>query len=298
MKQHTTGKAGIQKPANPYDPAWHDYNRQNPHAYKGVGAEAAGEGEGEGGGSQGPDLNDPAIQEAIRKNVDEQVKGLKTKNSELLGKFKEAQEHLKAWEGLDPEQVKGLMQRINADEETRLMSEGKLDEVLAKRTERMKADFGSQLGSRDKRIQELEQEKKSMAEQLDRIIIDGAVREVAVKSEGFRKSAIDDAVIRGRSMFVRDEHGNPVARDANGDLIMSKDGKSALGPAEWLDSMKEIADHWWESSTGGGTQPGRAGGERTKNPWKKDSFNLTEQGRIFKENPDLAARLQNEATAN
>lgn len=295
MKQHTTGKAGI-KPSDPYDPAWHDYNRRYPHVHKSVGAEATDEGEGDG--NQGPDLNDPAIQEAIRKAADDQVKGLKSKNSELLGKVKEAQEHLKAWEGLDPEQVKGLMQRINADEETRLMSEGKLDEVLAKRTERMKADFGSQLGSRDKRIQEMEQALKAKDEQLDRIIIDGAVREVAVKSEGFRKSAIDDAVIRGRSMFVRDEHGNPVARDANGDLIMSKDGKSALGPSEWLESMKDVADHWWQSSTGGGTQPGRAGAERIKNPWKKDTFNLTEQGRIFKENPDLATRLKNEATAN
>lgn len=211
-------------------------------------------------------------------------------------KIKELNEQLKKWADFDPEQVRNVMERINQDEETRLISEGKLDEVLSKRTERMKADFGSQLGSRDKRIQEMEQTLKAKDEQLDRIIIDGAVREVAVKSEGFRKSAIDDAVIRGRSMFVRDEHGNPVARDANGDLIMSKDGKSALGPAEWLDSMKEVADHWWESSTGGGTQPGRAGAERIKNPWKKDTFNLTEQGRIFKENPDLAARLKNEAT--
>lgn len=294
MKQHTTGKAGIQKPTDPYDPAWHDYNRQNPHVFKSVGAEAAGEGEGEGEGTQ-PDLNDPAIQEAIRKATDEQVKGLKAKNSELLGKVKEANDHLKAWEGLDPEQVKGLMQRINADEETRLMSEGKLDEVLAKRTERMKADFGSQLGSRDKRIQELEQAMKAKDEQLDRIVIDGAVRDAAIKA-GLVPSAVEDAVIRGRSMFVRDEHGNPIARDAGGDLVMSKDGKSALGPSEWLESMKDNASHWWPPSTGGGTQPGRAGSERIKNPWKKDSFNLTEQGRIFKENPDLAARLKNEAT--
>ncbi|MDQ4678655.1 phage scaffolding protein, partial [Stenotrophomonas maltophilia group sp. RNC7] len=29
-----------------------------------------------------------------------------------------------------------------------------------------------------------------------------------------------------------------------------------------------------------------------KNPWSKEHFNLTEQGRIFRENPELAKQLQ------
>ncbi|SHE62035.1 phage scaffolding protein [Clostridium fallax] len=34
------------------------------------------------------------------------------------------------------------------------------------------------------------------------------------------------------------------------------------------------------------------------NPWKKDSFNLTEQGKIFKENPEQAKQLASEAGVN
>lgn len=38
------------------------------------------------------------------------------------------------------------------------------------------------------------------------------------------------------------------------------------------------------------------GGQGTdKNPWSKEHFNLTEQGRIMKENPELAVRLRKEA---
>lgn len=33
-----------------------------------------------------------------------------------------------------------------------------------------------------------------------------------------------------------------------------------------------------------------------KNPWSKEHFNLTEQGRIFRENPELAKQLQEAAT--
>lgn len=39
---------------------------------------------------------------------------------------------------------------------------------------------------------------------------------------------------------------------------------------------------------GGGGQGGSGG---QKNPWKKDTYNLTEQGKILKENPDLAKQL-------
>lgn len=38
------------------------------------------------------------------------------------------------------------------------------------------------------------------------------------------------------------------------------------------------------------------GGTETKiNPWKKDTFNLTEQGRILRDNPELAKQLQAQA---
>jgi len=37
--------------------------------------------------------------------------------------------------------------------------------------------------------------------------------------------------------------------------------------------------------------PNGGGGAGTKNPWAKDSFNLTAQGKIFTENPALAAQL-------
>lgn len=91
-------------------------------------------------------------------------------------------------------------------------------------------------------VEKMKQALKDKDEQIDRIVIDGALRVAALKA-GLRQIAVEDAVIRGRSMFVRDEYGNPVA--------MGKDGKSALGPSEWLESMEDKAAHWWPPSTGG-----------------------------------------------
>jgi len=54
-----------------------------------------------------------------------------------------------------------------------------------------------------------------------------------------------------------------------------------------------------ETSNGGGA-PGSGGskGYAGKNPWAKDSRNLTEQGRILQENPNLAKTLMAQAGAN
>lgn len=46
---------------------------------------------------------------------------------------------------------------------------------------------------------------------------------------------------------------------------------------------------------GDGTKSSTAPTPSIKNPWKKETFNLTEQMRILRENPPLAARLKAEA---
>ncbi len=98
----------------------------------------AGEG-GEGGGGAAAAIT-PEIQALIDARVNESVTGLKTKNSELLGKLKEQGENLKRYDGIDPDAVKTILQRFSDDEEAKLIAAGKIDEVLDKRTERLRAD--------------------------------------------------------------------------------------------------------------------------------------------------------------
>ena len=48
-------------------------------------------------------------------------------------------------------------------------------------------------------------------------------------------------------------------------------------------------------SAGGGLNGRSPGKEKAPNPWRKDSLNLTEQGRIRRADPERAKRLQAEA---
>ena len=99
--------------------------------------------------------------------------------------------------------------------------------------------------------QRLETLVKGRDEQLARLAIDDAVRDAASRV-GLVPAAVDDALGRGRRVFTLDEAGTPVARDAEGAVIPGADGERPMTPAEWLESMKESAPHWWPPSSGAG----------------------------------------------
>ena len=74
------------------------------------------------------------------------------------------------------------------------------------------------------------------------------------------------------------------------------DGDQLLGIDEQLKALQQSDQYLFGDSgkVGGGTNPPGAGGAEV-NPWKKDTFNLTQQAKILRENPALAARLKAEA---
>jgi hypothetical protein len=64
---------------------------------------------------------------------------------------------------------------------------------------------------------------------------------------------------------------------------------------EWVDGQVSEAPHLFESNAGGGAASNASGGgagRTVKNPFRKDSWNLTEQMRLLKSDPGLAARLK------
>src|SRR5690606_22971437 len=85
-----------------------------------------------------PEDKAAALKEALaakgQEAINTAVSGLKAKNQELLGTIKTTKSELDQlkgqFDGLDMEAVKGLVQRASQDEETRLLAEGKIDEVF------------------------------------------------------------------------------------------------------------------------------------------------------------------------
>lgn len=218
----------------------------------------APEGNGEGAGGGGAIEITPEIQKLIDERVTSEVTGLKTKNSELLGTIKQQKENLSRFDGIDPDAVRGILQRFSDDEEAKLIAAGKIDEVLDKRTERMRADVDKQIKAANERADKAEAFSNKFR---DRVLGD-AIRAAAAKT-GALPEASDDLILRAKGTFQLNDEGEAVAVDANGDVLFGKDGKTPLSPLEWAESLKETAPHLFPRAEGtgaGGHKPGGGGG--------------------------------------
>ncbi|MCA7945575.1 hypothetical protein [Burkholderia vietnamiensis] len=188
----------------------------------------------------------------------EDVSGLKTALQKERDTSKAALKRVSEFEtrfaGIDPDQVRAILDRVANDEEAKLIAEGKIDQVIEKRTERLRADA-------DKRVSEANDAAKAAADRANRFsqrVLDDQIRAAASKA-GIHAHAVDDALFRGRHMFSLDENGHAVQLGDDGQPVLGKDGKTPFSPAEWLDSMKESAPHWFPAGSSGS---GSGGGKR------------------------------------
>lgn len=209
----------------------------------------------------------------------EKLKEFRDKNTELLKqaeRFKDV--------NLDEYQALKAMK-------TNLES-GKLDakaeEIVTQRIEAFKKE---QL----KAVTELTTERDRMSGELARLKIGDAAVAEALKL-GLRGGAKDDLIARVSAVFKL-EGGVPVAYGPDGKQLY--DGQAEpLKVADYVKGLIKSAEHLFDPSAGTG-----AGGGKGKqdtggvNPWKKETFNLTLQGKINRENPEEAKRLKAAAGA-
>lgn len=89
-----------------------------------------------------------------------------------------------------------------------------------------------------------------------------------------------------------------VVRDTTGNVRVSPDTKrnGNMNIKELVSELRELPDYQGAfegtSNRGGDIKNNSKGGPNGKNPWKSGEINLTEQMRISRENPTLAASLQ------
>jgi hypothetical protein len=218
--------------------------------------ETGGEGGSGGGGVVDVQtvLNTPEAQAAFQAMLDKEVQGLKKKNSDLIAKEKALKEQMSQYEGVDIEKIKNLQKQMDASEEMRLMSEGKLDDVVARRIELREKDWSQKFGNIEGMLKEKEDTISKLNDRLTGMVIDGQVRE-AYLSLDFNPKAMDDVISRARKVFVMDEDGKAVPRDENGNVIYGKDARTPISPRDWLENLAEDKDYLRRPSAGAGAKP-------------------------------------------
>lgn len=73
-------------------------------------------------------------------------------------------------------------------------------------------------------------------------------------------------------------------------FTFDKDGKP-VGIEDVVKPLKEASPHLFKTEAGTDYKPNSGGNAPVNNPWAKDTFNLTEQGKIFTADPARAKML-------
>jgi len=204
---------------------------------------------------------------------------------------KELEDQKKRFECIEPDEVRKLAEEKLKLEETQQLKLGEVEKVLENRLKTARADW-------DKQFATVTAERDALNGRLTAIQIDQGVITVATK-KGLRPTAIPDITARARNVF-RLVQGAPVAYEADGKTVRAgKDGITPMNLEEWVDAQVSDAPHLFESNAGGGAAGDASGGggatratRSGKNPFRKDTWNITEQMKLMKSDPQLAARLK------
>jgi FtsZ-binding cell division protein ZapB len=203
-----------------------------------------------------------------------ELEAMRRKNQELLNEKKQLQKKLPdVPDGVDVQELLDFKRKVEQQEAER---KGQYQDALK--------TYEAQFRDRE----------ASYQQQIDKL--QGEVRNLRLDSRVVAKLAdqVHDPV------DVLRLHSSNLTLNDNGDPIY-KDGYQELPIDEWVGQLQQQKPWLFKAPKPQGT--GAPAGSRStavvpagmKNPFSPEHFNLTEQGRLLKTNPDLYAKLKSEA---
>ncbi|MGY2048904.1 hypothetical protein [Methylobacterium sp. JK268] len=185
----------------------------------------------------------------------------------------------------DWDEVQGKLHRLddtNGDQGAAAI-EQRVQKEIERRESAIKAPLEREIKQLRERAEGAERERDETQGTLRGRTIADEVRAAAARAKVI-DSALDDVLLYGDRIFEIAEDGT----------VQTKDGVGVtpgLKPEAWLSDMKERRPHWWPTSQGAGSQGNRGGTGGGSNPFSAEGWNMTEQGRLFREDPAKAERL-------
>lgn len=205
---------------------------------------------------------------------------------------------LSKWGDLDPETIPGQLAELDeAKAKLELVSkDGKIDETkmaaaIEAATKRAVGPLERDKLALERRLQDATKATEAAQGEVAKLngsIVTGRIEQALRDSAAAAKvitTAIDDAVMVGVRYFEFTEDGKIVTKDGLGVT-------PGLKPGEWFKDMQEARPHWWPTSVGGGAGGGRGSpGSGANNPWSRDGWNITNQGKYLREHGQEKAVL-------
>jgi hypothetical protein len=253
----------------------------NPDDDKNKGGQGEGQGQGQGQGNEPKTFSE------------DYVKGLRQESAKYRTKLKELEEKLGELDRIDLEEYERLKKEKEEAERKRLEAAGEFDKIK----EQLQNSHQKELIKRDTEIAQLESGIAQLEAALDRSTLDNAIALELAKVKSYNPKLIA-MQLASETKIERSEDGHRIIRLVNEDGSTHVNGKGeAMSLRERLAEMKQdeaFAILFEGAIVGAGSRTSGNGG-KLKNPWLRDSFNLTEQGRLVRESPELARKYAAEA---
>lgn len=150
------------------------------------------------------------------------------------------------------EEYERLAKQYRENKDKELIDAGKIDELLAQRTEQMRKDHEAKYNALNSKFEETLKNYQMAEQRLAKTLITSEISKNISTVGSLRKGAMDDVLNRAQNFF-KYKDGNIMALDGDGSPIYGKDGKTPMSVTEWCQSLAENAPYLFENSSGGGS---------------------------------------------
>jgi hypothetical protein len=214
----------------------------------------------------------PVEQNAEVSRLQVELEAMRRKNAELIDEYKKAKQQGKAVP--DGVNIDELLEFKRRAEQSELESQGKYSEAR----QALEQQYREAAAQKDQRITELE----------------ARVRELELVTPAV--TALADLVHDPDMVLKTKLSSDQIERDPDGTVVVV-DGYQRTPVSEWAKTLPA----WMQKQPkpqGSGAPSGRSSGEMplgVKNPFAQESFNLTEQSRLFRTDRDMYERLKTAA---
>lgn len=158
-------------------------------------------------------------------------------------------EELKKRQAEFEKQLAESQKEVQQRTEKELLNEGKIDELLDKRTEAMRQSY-------EEKINQLAQQYQSAEQTLDIHIIENQIRDAAIKAHARNDRAVDH-IIRAIKPQLKREGTSAVRVDGQGNAVMGSDGKTPQGIPDLVEELRASDSFLFAESTGSGANGGQ-----------------------------------------
>lgn len=223
-----------------------------------------------------------------------QVEGMKSQedfnrlNTSLSAARTEAKGYKEKLSLLGDRKVEEVVELLDKIPELEAAAEGKLDDDKINAI--VEGRIKSKIAPLEREVTTLKSENLELKSKVETFEVKEKTRTIheqvreAAKKAGVVEEAIEDALLLADRVFELDESGAAVVKEG-------ANVTPGLQPTDWLSDLQTKKPHWWGPSGGGGAGGNRNGGNIQNNPFTNEHWNLTEQGRLYKENPSRAETL-------